>query len=742
MKNKLLIGLLIGGTMLSLSACNLTEESTGDSVQSNINSTGSVNSEEVNSSEEMDSTIIDVPDNCNIELNETFNFETAAALYEGEIIFPEVVVTYKGTPVEINGKTFLANKLGIYTLTYTFNFNGDEKVETRTVNCKDTQAPTVLSVSQFRTKYEYGDIVTLPEFSIADLSGENITPEVKVYAGDEEISIINNQFMIRDYEPHKVVVTATDSSGNEAIKEYELDVRFENEFEYLNSKGVVNNALAITQGEINYNTNKDFIIEGNGSLQFTTNPNAMYPAFYFTDSILAEDDWKDIHSLSFWVYNASNYTFQFDFMTMSKKAELGQVLFKYTVPSKTWQYITVDASTVYNALLNSEIADTVGIFMNGSDQPNIFASMNFYFDAFEIHQTALDKDYSINVKNATYYKGDTDVAMIDVLTDADIGADVKLENITATLTDANGISTQLTLVDNKFSIPNKSGEYTISYLYRDGANGSTVKQKVVIDSDYQTLTTTNDFEKIDTVDSNQFDTLYGAGHFSIETDPTNSTNQVMVYSNDLSLGLYSAIKLGLTTEQLAILNPQTDTIRFDMYIELDTCNATNMNLRIKAAGVKNGPNDGQGDGDWLGAADGLMDQGSDNYNIGVWKTWTTVSGRAQTMEIVKNAGGLWLRIELVNAYNCGYKVYFDNIEIVKNGQVDTAVEDFVKSDIASAFCALTSDVTVADLEIKTETGEVVSLINGKVSAVGKYQVTALIAVNGKTKLYSIWVNLS
>lgn len=737
----------IAALLLALSAvCIFGACQTNDPVDSSSMADSSLQESTSSSEQGTNDPVIDVPNNCEVELNETFDFSTAAALYDGDIVYPSVVVKCGEETLELTDKNFVATKLGAYTITYTFTFGEKTHTETRTVQCVDKTAPVIMLSKEFKAKYSYGDVVAMPDFTVTDNTGEEITATVKVYRGNTEVSLVNHQFTIDEYTTYKVVATATDSAGNVGKKEYDLEVRGETEFEYLNSKSYIQKTIPAVQGEVAYNTDPEYIIDGEGSLHFTTNANAMYPAFYFTDPALSVEAYKNIHSLSFWVYNASAYDFQFDLMTFTTQGKECSVIQKFTIPAKAWQYCEVSGSQIYNTFKLKSEADTLAIFMNGYDQSQIFASMNFYFDAFEIHKTALNKNYSIDAKNLSYFKGEVSADTIEVLRAENLGSDIDVTKLRATLTDENGVSKTLAWTNDAFSIPNTAGTYTIEYLYVDGVNGNAVKQSVFISSEYQKLTTMNDFATTTAIDSDQFKFLCGTGMLSVDNDPTDANNKTLLWSNDIGGGLYSAIKLGLTEEQLAVFNPKTDSIRFRLYMEKGDCGAADIRMRAKASGVR-GVSDGQGAGHWLIYEDGLFNESSDYYNVGVWKTWETsvldgnTEGYALAMQTIKENGGLWIRLEIygLSNGNCGFKAYFDDVEVVKNGQLSHTVEETVKQDLAGAFAVEADLVTLDNLKVKDENGAEVTLVDGKLMQAGKYQVLATVSVNGSTKNYEVWI---
>ena len=114
MNKKKLLGILVGCLSVSLLAgCSLLNQ--GGTTSGNPSENSSNNSSNNSSGNDVilngpiyleDGTIIDLPDNCEIELEDTFDFQTAAALYAGNIVFPTVVVEYGGEPLSIDKKNF------------------------------------------------------------------------------------------------------------------------------------------------------------------------------------------------------------------------------------------------------------------------------------------------------------------------------------------------------------------------------------------------------------------------------------------------------------------------------------------------------------------------------------------------------------------------------------------------------------------------------------------------------------
>ncbi len=149
---------------------------------------------------------------------------------DGNIYFCDYVIKdSKGVVVTpISGEFEITDKAG-YTITCTVVISDtDKRVQIIKVKITDTDAP-VIKFNAVNTGF-IGREYTLPEIVISDLSGDEITPEIKVYkVVDEttqtEIALQNNKFTPTEKGKYVLKVSATDSSNNTATAEQVFAVR-------------------------------------------------------------------------------------------------------------------------------------------------------------------------------------------------------------------------------------------------------------------------------------------------------------------------------------------------------------------------------------------------------------------------------------------------------------------------------------------------------------------------------------
>ena len=661
MKKRWLIALCACFTLVALAGCESAKKSPSDS----IGPESSGNLESSDGTNVADDAVIDLPDSVQLDLNETFSFAAAAALYEGNIVYPTVTVKYNGEEVTVSEKSFVVEKVGVYTLTFTFDFGGVAHEEIRTVTGVDKTPPAFIASSEFELKYTYGDIVTLPTFTVVENTGETLSATVKVYKGDEEIVVSNGQFTISDYTNYKVVVTAEDASKNKGVKEYILEVRGETEFEYMNSKDYVAKTISITQGAVAFNDNKTYVVEGEGSLKLTTNKDARYPVVYFEDPALAVSDYENIHSISFWVYNAAAQSFKFNLVTY-KLGVGASIITNFTVPAKSWKYCTVQSSAIVDAFAAKPETDTLGIFVNGDDQADYFQALNLYFDAFEIHTTAPTKNYAINANDLSYTENEVVGDKVEVLTAADLGADINPEKLMATLTNASGDSEKLVWENNKFLIPNVLGTYTVDYVYMDGANGNSVRQTITIKEKVNVPTKeeginfdNNTYAGLEIKQS--FGTIWrglepctaeAKGAYSLKVVPQETDGTVF--------------KVIIPQEWRNAINPETDELQFD--------------LRVT------------GSSKWAMRAYTVSGSTTkyfiydDAWAPNVWKTTSMVAkNRQEAMQAIKDTGYFFI-MEGGLTNEVGQVFWIDNIRIVNiNTTPELQLPDGAQLEVGQTF---------------------------------------------------------
>ena len=147
------------------------------------------------------------------------------------------VKTASGADVKVFNNQFTLLKVENYLITCTATITEkDVRTRTITIRVKDTGKP-VIKFGEAKTGY-VGKEYTLPEVTIADASGETITPEIKLYLVDgenkTEVTVANGKFTPATRGTYSMEVTAKDSSNNTAEEKIEFYVRAavgENKFE-------------------------------------------------------------------------------------------------------------------------------------------------------------------------------------------------------------------------------------------------------------------------------------------------------------------------------------------------------------------------------------------------------------------------------------------------------------------------------------------------------------------------------
>lgn len=149
---------------------------------------------------------------------------------EGNVWYYDITVKDSdGDKVPLIAGEFEATDVDGYTITYELTL-AENDVRTRTVevSVQDSSAPqiSVVMPTGFVNR-EY----TIPEITVVDLSGEQITPSYKLYYKEgetkTEIAVTNGKFTPQTKGAYVLDVTATDSAGNTATLSKSFGVRAE-----------------------------------------------------------------------------------------------------------------------------------------------------------------------------------------------------------------------------------------------------------------------------------------------------------------------------------------------------------------------------------------------------------------------------------------------------------------------------------------------------------------------------------
>ncbi|MBR7141347.1 MAG: hypothetical protein IKD03_04315, partial [Clostridia bacterium] len=165
------------------------------------------------------------------ELGETYTLPAGTALdtKDNDYRVTYTVKTKSGVDVTVSTNQFIVTDMAGYVITGVTDTlpDGTTKTRTITLNVEDKSAPDIIVES---AGFGYaGRENNLPKITVTDLSGESITPVVKVYlvegATETEITVANGKFTPTKKGKYRLNVSATDSAGNKGEKDVEIFVR-------------------------------------------------------------------------------------------------------------------------------------------------------------------------------------------------------------------------------------------------------------------------------------------------------------------------------------------------------------------------------------------------------------------------------------------------------------------------------------------------------------------------------------
>ena len=136
-----------------------------------------------------------------------------------------VTIVKDGLPVALTNNGFEAEE-GVYTVTYTVEDTyGLEGIFSYNVTVVSDNIPPVISVDFADQEVSKGAIVSVPSATAQDDVSSNVTVDVKVVFGTQEVAMDNNTFKAEQEGVYTVVYTAIDGSGNVTEKRVEITVR-------------------------------------------------------------------------------------------------------------------------------------------------------------------------------------------------------------------------------------------------------------------------------------------------------------------------------------------------------------------------------------------------------------------------------------------------------------------------------------------------------------------------------------
>ncbi|HEY8389567.1 MAG TPA: hypothetical protein VIL26_01240, partial [Clostridia bacterium] len=132
------------------------------------------------------------------------------------------VKTTQGEVVNVIGNQFDIDNIQGYVITYTAKISDKQTLKSvLTLNVVDKEGPVIRITKP--SDGVVGEVYTLPSITVSDLSGEVITPTIKVFfvnGGErEEVTVTDKKFTPAKQGTYIIQVTAKDSSNNSNSKE-------------------------------------------------------------------------------------------------------------------------------------------------------------------------------------------------------------------------------------------------------------------------------------------------------------------------------------------------------------------------------------------------------------------------------------------------------------------------------------------------------------------------------------------
>lgn len=599
--------------------------------------------------------IADIPDAATVEVGGLFDFETTAVAKGDKIYEPKTVTVTFGEDenVEFTGASFRPSKVGKYTVTFTFDIDGETKTYTTEVTAVDTTKPSILLSSDIPVRAELNADVTLPEFTAVDICDGELTADVKVYqnnAAKTPITVTEGKFKINTYDGAVIEASAQDAAGNTATDTYTVAVRGEREVDYFeNEPYAVGNAVGFGGGKTEWNTDSDYCIQGEGSLKFYTDISGKwvfcgFPSINEAVRIAGgKDTFKTTYSaVTMLLYNASPYDCEIETQYWKRNPQNGlaqdaKLIQKNQLIANCWTKISVPAD---------KIADTYeddmffGLFFNGGNHEanNAYANFCVYADCIRLSKSSDAASVEITLSDIKQKSADT--TDIELTTLSALGG-IDLNKLAVTALDKDGKSVAVEKTDSAYILKNVGeGKYTVQYMYANGENIDVFSQTVEL---YAPLSDPyfDGFE-----DGGTTHTLNAlSGNASVEV----STEQVRSGTHALKVTTgrykYTSIPLMLDSDMLQAIKNGNDNVEFSIWVYIVGNGSMTYNLRF--TGLKNKDGGGYDGGDWAMIY-------NDTFGNGVpTGQWLQIKfgkkyNEGKALNQLKQSGGILMNIEIAS----------------------------------------------------------------------------------------------
>ena len=631
--------------------------------------------------------VADIPDAATVEVGGLFDFETAAVAKGDKVYFPKsVTITFgENENVEFTGTSFSPAKVGVYTITYTFDIDGETKSYTTAVTARDTTKPSILLSSAIPVRAEYNARLTLPTFTATDICDGSLTADVKVYENNADktpIAVTEGKFRVNTYDGVVIEATATDAAGNTALDQYTISVRGEREVDYFeNEPYALANAVGFGGGKTEFNVDPEYVIQGEGSLKFYTDINGKWVFCGFPSIGEAvrlaggKDAFKTEYSaITLLLYNASPYDCEIEMQYWKKNPQNGlaqdaKLIQKNQLTANCWTKISVPTDKIAKDYVDDMF---YGLFFNGGNHEanNAYANFCVYADCIRLSKSSdvasVDLTLADIMKKTT---GSEDVT----LTQLSALGGIDLAKLAVTAQDKNGVVVTVEKTDTAFVLKNASeGRYTVRYMYANGENIDVFSQTVTL---YAPLADPyfDGFEGGGYTHAGKL--IDGAASVEISTEQAHGgTHSLKITTGEWSR--YTFIPLMLDGDMLQTLKDASDSAELSvwLYIENNNTNITKFNVRLH--GLAKNATSGEYECGTLTLG------GYGNKNNVPTEQWLQVKFNAtdnDTITQIKANGGIVLDLEIGVADDqktVGFTYYVDDLEVTEpDDQVTMTFED-------------------------------------------------------------------
>lgn len=619
--------------------------------------------------------VADIPDAATVEVGGLFDFETAAVAKGDKVYLPKsVTITFgENENVEFTGTSFSPAKVGVYTITYTFDIDGETKAYTTAVTARDTTKPSILLSSAIPVRAEYNARLTLPTFTATDICDGSLTADVKVYENNADktpIAVTDGEFTVDTYDGIVIEATATDAAGNTALDRYTVAVRGEREVDYFeNEPYALANAVGFGGGKTEFNVNPEYAIQGEGSLKFYTDINGKWVFCGFPSIGEAvrlaggKDKFKTEYSaITLLLYNASPFDCEIEMQYWKKNPQNGlaqdaKLIQKNQLIANSWTKISVPTDKIAK-----DYADDMfyGLFFNGGNHEanNAYANFCVYADCMRLSKSSDVASVDITLTDIMMKTtGSIDVTLKEL---SALGG-IDLAKLAVSAQDKNGVAVTVEKTDTAFVLKNASeGHYTVQYMYANGENIDVFSQTVTL---YAPLADPyfDGFEGGGYTHAGKL--IDGAASVEISTEQAHGgTHSLKITTGEWSR--YTIIPLMLDDDMWQKIKDASNNVELSvwLYIENNNTNITKFNVRF--CGLKN-ENGNYANGDWAMI---YNDTFGNNAPTGQWLQikYGINYNEGKALAQLKQSGGIAMQVEIGVADDqktVGFTYYVDDIEV-------------------------------------------------------------------------------